>query len=99
MEVPRLGVELEVQLPDYTTATAMWDPSHIFDLHHSSQQCQILNLLSEARIPVRFNSAEPRWAIPCLLHLKTSPWDAWGRENLSFQARLGLNSSGGSKAG
>ena len=23
---------------------------HIFDLHHSSQQCQILNLLSEARV-------------------------------------------------
>ena len=27
MEVPRLGVELELQLPDYTTATAMQDLS------------------------------------------------------------------------
>jgi len=25
-EVPRLGVESRVQLPAYTTATAMWDP-------------------------------------------------------------------------
>ena len=49
MEVPRLGVELELQLPAYATATAMWDPSHICNLQHSSQQCQIVNLLSEAR--------------------------------------------------
>ena len=38
MEVPRLGVELELQLLAYTTATATWDPSHIWDLHHSSRQ-------------------------------------------------------------
>ena len=29
MEVPRLVVELELQLPVYTTATALWDPSRI----------------------------------------------------------------------
>ena len=29
MEVPRLVVELELQLPVYTTATAVWDPSRI----------------------------------------------------------------------
>ena len=31
MEVSRLGVELELQLPTYTTATATaaWDPSYI----------------------------------------------------------------------
>ena len=50
MEVPRLGVKLELQLPAYTTATATQDPSHVYDLHHSLQQCQILNSLSEARI-------------------------------------------------
>ena len=33
MEVPRLGVESELQLPAYTTATATQDPSHIFDIH------------------------------------------------------------------
>ena len=48
MEAPRLGVELKLQLPAYTTATAMRDLSHICDLHHSSQQRQILNPLSEA---------------------------------------------------
>ena len=48
MEVPRLGVELELYLPDYTTATATPDLSHVCDLHHSSQQCWILNPLSEA---------------------------------------------------
>ena len=36
MEVPRLGAELELQLP--ATATATWAPSFICDLHHSSQQ-------------------------------------------------------------
>ena len=49
MEVLRLGVELELQLPAYTTATAMSDLSNIGDLHHSSCQCQILNPLSKAR--------------------------------------------------
>ena len=49
MEVPRLGVALELQLPAYTTATAVPDPSHICDLHPSLQQRQILNPLSEAR--------------------------------------------------
>ena len=41
--------KLELQLPVYATATAMWDPSRICDLHHSSEQCQVLNPLSEAR--------------------------------------------------
>ena len=49
MEVPKLGVESKLQLPTYTTATVTQDPSHVCDLHHSSQQCQILNPLSEAR--------------------------------------------------
>ena len=35
MEVPRLGVEWELQLLAYAPATAMPDPSLIFDLHHS----------------------------------------------------------------
>ena len=49
MEVPRLGVKWELQLPAYTTATATMDQSCVCDLHHSSRQCQILNPLSEAR--------------------------------------------------
>ena len=49
MEVPRLGVQLELQLQVYTTAGAMQDLSCICDLHHSSRLCWILNPLSEAR--------------------------------------------------
>ena len=49
MEVPRLRVELELQLPVYTRATATRDPSRVCDLHHSSRQRQILHPLSEAR--------------------------------------------------
>ena len=49
MEVPRLGVKLELWLLAYTPATATQDPSRVCDPHHSSQPCQILNLLSKAR--------------------------------------------------
>ena len=49
MEVSRQGVVLELQLPAYTTATTTSNLSHVWDLHHSSQQCCILNPLSEAR--------------------------------------------------
>ena len=38
MEVPRLGVQLELLLPAYARATAMPDLSRICDLHHSSPQ-------------------------------------------------------------
>ena len=61
-EVPRLRVKSELQLPAYTRATAMQDPSCFCDLHHSSQQSWILNPLSEAAwMLVRFVSAEPGW--------------------------------------
>ena len=51
MEVPRLGVQSELQLPAYTTATATPDMSRICNLYHISGQCLILKLkpLSEAR--------------------------------------------------
>ena len=51
MEVPRLGVQSELQLPAYARATATWDPSRICDLQHSSWQRQILNPLSRVRDP------------------------------------------------
>ena len=70
MEVPRLGVELELQLPTYATATAMPDPSQVCNLHHSPQQCQTLNPLSKARdqiltswFLVGFVSAAPQWEL------------------------------------
>ena len=65
MKTPRLGVELELQLPAYAIATQ--DSSHTCGLYHSSQQCQILNPLIEARDQTcvlmdarQFVSAEPQ---------------------------------------
>ena len=49
MEIPSLGVELELQLPAYATATAMRDPSLICNLNHGSRQRRILNPLMDAR--------------------------------------------------
>ena len=51
IEVSRLEVKLELQLPAYTIATATQDPSCIsdHDLHHSTCQCWIINPLSEAK--------------------------------------------------
>ena len=61
MEVPRLGVELEMQLLSYTTATAMPDPGWVCNLYHSSRQCQILNTLSQARDPT-YILTDPGWS-------------------------------------
>ena len=49
MEVPRLGVKLQLQLLAYVTAIATQDPSCVFNLQHSSHQRWILNPLNEAR--------------------------------------------------
>ena len=48
MEVPKLGVKLELQLPGYARATTMPDTRGICELHHSSRQRRIPNPLSEA---------------------------------------------------
>ena len=60
MEVPRLGVESELQLLAYTTTTATPDPSCVCNLHHSSRQQQILNPLSESRDQT-LNLKVPSW--------------------------------------
>ena len=49
MDVPRTGVELDLQLLVYTIATETLDPSLICDLHHSLWQQWIFNPLSKAR--------------------------------------------------
>ena len=51
MEIPRLGVELELQWLAYTTAIAARDMGLICDLPCSSWQCQIPNPLSKGRDP------------------------------------------------
>ena len=49
MEVPRLGVESELQLLVYAMTTVIWHLNGIFELYHSLRQCWILNPLSKAR--------------------------------------------------
>ena len=70
MEIPRLGVELELWLPAYPTASAMPDPRCVYDLHHSSGQCWILDPLIQARdrttsswILVGLLNIEPGWEL------------------------------------
>ena len=48
MKVPRLGIKSELQVPAYTTATTTWDPSRVYNLHHSSWQHRIHDPLSKA---------------------------------------------------
>ena len=49
MEVLRLGIQSELQLPTTATAAARQDLSHIRKLHHSSWQRWILNPVIKAR--------------------------------------------------
>ena len=60
MEVPRLGVQPELQLPAYTTVTATPDLSHVCNLHPSSRPHRILNPLSETRNRTH-NLLVPSW--------------------------------------
>ena len=48
MEVPRLGIELELQLPVYTIAIATPVLSRVCNIYHSSWQCWIPDPLNEA---------------------------------------------------
>ena len=82
MDVPRLGVKSELQLPAYTTATATPDLSLVCDLPCSSWQGRILNLLSGAKDRTCifmetswFASAEPQWEL--LLPLFKNPRLVW----------------------
>ena len=49
MEVPRLGVESELQLLACATATATRDLSYVCTLYHNSRQRQIPDPLNETR--------------------------------------------------
>ena len=71
MEVPRPGVKSELQIPAYTTATAIPDPSHIWDLHHSLWQRQILNPLCQARDQTPASNGTRASAVRFLTHWTT----------------------------
>ena len=58
MEIHRLEVQSELQLPPYATAAP--DPSRVFDLYHSSWHRWILNPPSEAWDRTR-NLMVPSW--------------------------------------
>ena len=63
LEVPRLGIYSELQLP--ACATDTWDLNRICDLHHSSQQCQILNRLNKARDQTHSLMVPSQIRFPC----------------------------------
>ena len=69
MEVPKLGVSSELQLPAYAAAT--WDLSWAFDLYHSLRQRQIPNPLSEARDQTH-NLMVTGWIFFCCTTMGTS---------------------------
>ena len=64
MEVPRLGVELELQLPAYATVTAMWDLSHVSNARSLTHCARAGIEPASSCIIVRFISTEPWWELP-----------------------------------
>ena len=65
-----IEVESELQLLAYATAIATQDLSSVYNLHHSSQQYQMVNPLSKPEIEptsswllVGFVSTEPQWEL------------------------------------
>ena len=54
-------IESALQLPAYTTATAMPDPSRAYSLHHSSGQCWILMDTSCDCNPLSHNGNFPNY--------------------------------------
>ena len=86
MEVPRLGVESELQLQAYATATATWGPSHICGLCCSLWQPWILNILSEARDQTCI-LRDTSWVLNPLSHYRNSQ-DFWIKCKMSTCSKL-----------
>ena len=79
MEVPRLGVESEPQLPGYTTATVMPHLSHVGNLHTAHGNDRSLTHWVRPGIQpvsswilVRFVTAKPWQELPCYQFLDNS---------------------------
>ena len=79
MEVPKVGVELELQLLAYTTGIARLNLSLVCNLHYSSGQGRVLNPLrrpeSEPTISwmqIEFVTTEPQWELQDIPSLDVS---------------------------
>ena len=85
MEVPRLGVESELQLPACDIATATQDPSFVCNLHHSSRQRRILKTRQERLV---FRDPLFSEGLPCSCFRKDSSSTKLSSSNTpSFQTR------------
>ena len=71
MEVPRLGVQLELQPLAYATASR--DLNQVCDLYHVSQQRRLLNPLNKARDQAR-NLMVPSRIHFCCAMMGTPSW-------------------------
>ena len=70
MDVPRLGVELELQPPATATATAMPDPNHIWTYATAQGNAEYLTYWvrpgiepASSQLLGRFVTAEPQWEL------------------------------------
>ena len=91
VEVSRLPVESELQLPSYTTATATQDPSHICNLHHSPRQHQITNPLSEAWNQTRNLMFPSRIRFRCAMMLTPACTYLFPRKLIHHYSRKNIN--------
>ena len=84
-EVPRLKIESELQLPAYTTATEMPDPSLICDLSHSNA----ISLTHQARPGIKPASSQRQHHVFNLLRHNGNSWlwDFWHTKIFSFKAK------------
>ena len=98
MDIPRLVVESELQLPAYTTVTAMPDLSHVCDLHNSSCKHPILNPSSKARdrthvlmdtSQIRCHSATTGTSLRCVLVSLGALGCCVTRQNCATSAKFG----------
>ena len=82
MEVPRLGVQMELLLLAYATATVRPDPSLVYNLYHSSWQHRILNPLSETRDRTR------NLMVPCQISFCCAMTGTQRKTNLEVRRHL-----------
>ena len=92
MDVLRLGVESELQLPAYTTATATQDASQVCSLHRSSRQClsdPLIHWVTTGTPIVHFFLVNSVGSVPCqMLAGIFIVWDSYGLYFQNFMLLL-----------